>query len=81
MAKTSYNDSALGERPPVTATVGGGTAGDKNPSAKGRPSISQSDGTENMRADQKTKMAARLSTPKGSKSFPKGVDQFGGGSV
>lgn len=67
MAKTSYNDTALGERPPVTGSVGGGTAGDKRASAKGRPSISQSDGTENFRAETKTKQAAGLSTPKGSK--------------
>lgn len=79
--KTSYNDSSTAERPAKTGSTGGGTASEKNPKAVGTPAIAKTDGTANLRAEGKTKQAAGLSTPKGSKSYPPGVTNYNDGSV
>ena len=70
MPVTKYDDTALGERPPVTGTTGGGTASEKNPKAVGTPTIQSADGTANLRAEGKTKTSEGLSTPSGSKGNP-----------
>lgn len=77
-----YDDTALGERPPRTEyQKSSGTKGSSPPSAKGRPTVSESDGTENLRANQQTKQAGNPKAEKGSKNYPPGVTTYSDGVV
>ena len=68
MPKESFNDTSTAERPAKIGSETLGSAGASPPSAKGTPpGVVKADGTENMRADHKTKQAAPLAPASGAK--------------
>lgn len=72
-----YDDMATGEVPPRLEYGPQGTVSDPQPTAKGRPTVQQADGTENLRANASAKQAGNPSVSMGAKdSWPGGVTSY-----